>query len=184
MIIKKTSINECYEIIPNIFKDERGSFVKTFNKDIFIENKLETDFKEEYYSVSKKNVFRGMHFQIPPMDHTKIVYCISGNVLDVILDLRKGSLTYGKYQTFELNSETCNIIYIPTGLAHGFLTLSDSATMVYNVSSVHSSEHDCGVHWNSFEFNWPTSDMIISNRDNSFVNLKDFKSPFIYKGEF
>ena len=118
--LNPSKIPGCYEIQPAVFKDERGHFVKVFHEDTFKRHHLETDFTEEYYSVSLKNVLRGLHFQLPPKDHTKMVYCVEGEVIDVVVDLRIGSPTYGEFELFQLSAEKANIIYIPPGLAHGF----------------------------------------------------------------
>lgn len=178
MELIETAISGCYELQPVICKDNRGSFVKTFHTDIFAKYGLVTNFMEEYYSISKKNVLRGLHFQIPPKQHTKLVYCISGEVLDVVVDLRKQSDTYKQYQIFNISSEKTNMIYIPEGMAHGFFVLSDIATMMYKVTSVYSQENDCGVLWNSAGIPWPNMNPIVSNRDNTFSPLDNFKSPF------
>ncbi|MDQ0903911.1 dTDP-4-dehydrorhamnose 3,5-epimerase [Paenibacillus sp. V4I7] len=181
MKINQTGIPDCFEIIPNRFVDERGHFVKTFHSEVYLESGLETNFVEQYYSHSKKGVLRGLHFQTPPKEHNKLVYCISGNVMDVVVDLREGSPTYGKYEIFELNDVTHSIIYIPSGLAHGFIVLSESATLMYNVSSVYSAQCDTGIHWDSLLIPWPIKYPIISKRDSDFVRFSDFKSPFVYR---
>jgi dTDP-4-dehydrorhamnose 3,5-epimerase len=178
--IRQTKIPGCLEILPQKLKDKRGFFVKTFHKDMFRKYLLETDFVEEYYSFSYKRVLRGLHFQVPPMDHVKLVYCISGKVLDVVVDLRIGSPTYGEFEMFDLSSEKANMIYIPKGLAHGFYVLSDNAIMVYKVSTFYSPEHDTGILWNSVGIPWPDEKPIISKRDSEFLSFKDFKSPFFY----
>jgi dTDP-4-dehydrorhamnose 3,5-epimerase len=157
--------------------DTRGIFLKTYHKGMFDELGLQFDFQETYYSVSKKDVIRGMHFQTPPADHQKIVYVTDGEILDILLDLRKKSRSYGKFITIKLN-ELGSSIYIPKGLAHGFLTLSESATVVYNVSSVYSQENDTGILWSSFGFEWPVTSPIISERDKKFMELKNFVTPF------
>ena len=176
--INKSDIEGCFEIIPKVFNDFRGSFVKVFHETTFQEAGLENNFAEEYYSKSFKGVIRGLHFQTPPDDHTKLVYCIDGSVYDVVVDLRVGSKTYGKFQALNLNSRDANMIYIPTGLAHGFCSLSDSATLVYKTSTVHSPSKDSGILWNSIGINWPCENPIISERDKSFIDFKSFKSPF------
>jgi dTDP-4-dehydrorhamnose 3,5-epimerase len=176
----ETKIPGCYEFQLNVFKDERGSFVKTFHQDIFSSYQLETNFAEEYYSVSHRNVLRGLHFQLPPQEHTKIAYCVQGQVLDVVVDLRVGSPTYGKFETFDLSAEKANLIYIPPGLAHGFYVISEMAIMMYKVSTVYSSEHDRGILWNSAGIPWPSTNPIVSKRDSSFATLSDFNSPFVY----
>ena len=180
--IKGTTIPGCYEIEPFMFTDERGIFVKVFHQDTFAENGLETHFAEEYYSISHQRVLRGLHFQIPPRHHTKLVYCISGNVIDAVVDLRLGSPTYGKYETFELSSEEANMIYIPPGLAHGFYVVSPSAIVVYKVSTVYSPEHDSGIRWDSIGIPWPDRHPVTSSRDNELLAFSDFSSPFRYHG--
>jgi dTDP-4-dehydrorhamnose 3,5-epimerase len=176
--INKSEIEGCLEIIPKVFNDDRGSFVKVFHDTAFQKAGLENNFAEEYYSKSLKGVIRGLHFQTPPDDHVKLVYCIDGSVQDVVVDIRVGSKTYGKFQVFNLNSNDANMIYIPTGMAHGFCSLSDSATLIYKTSTVHSPNNDSGILWNSIGINWPFENPIISERDKSFVDLHSFKSPF------
>ena len=178
--IKQTKIPGLFEILPHIIKDERGLFIKSFHQDIFKKNGLTADFVEEYYSFSYKEVLRGLHFQLPPMDHVKIVYCVLGKVLDAVVDLRVGSPTYGEFETFELSAEKANMIYIPKGLAHGFYVLSKSAIMVYKVTTVYSPEHDTGILWNSVPIPWPDKNPLVSKRDSEFKPFKDFKSPFTY----
>jgi len=181
--IRQTKIPGCFELLPKLFKDERGSFVKTFHENVFKENGLETHFSEEYYSFSHKRVLRGLHFQLPLMDHVKLVYCVYGRVLDAVVDLRVGSPAYGNFETFELSAEQANMVYIPKGLAHGFYVLSEGAIMMYKVTTVYSPEHDTGILWRSANIPWPDERPIISKRDSEFIALENFKSPFIYKGE-
>jgi dTDP-4-dehydrorhamnose 3,5-epimerase len=176
--LKKTKIAGLFEVIQQPFYDERGSFVKKYHEDIFKENDLETNFKEQYYSISKKGVFRGFHFQTPPEDHVKLVYCLQGEVVDIVIDIRKNSPTYGQYVTFELSGEKGNSVYIPKGCAHGFYVNSEEAILVYNVSTVYSPQHDAGIHWSSIKHPVLNSDMIISERDNQFSSLENFDSPF------
>lgn len=180
--LKDTTIKGCYEITPRIQQDQRGFFVKTFHKDIFASQKLVTEFTEEYYSVSHKGVLRGLHFQTPPADHIKMVYCVLGEVMDVVVDLRIGSPTYGQYASFELTAKKANMIYIPKGLAHGFYVTSEQAILMYKVTTVYSPEHDTGIRWNSVGIPWPDTAPIISRRDNSFGEFADFISPFRYGG--
>ncbi len=179
MNVIENKISGCFELQPKIFKDKRGLFVKVFHDTLFNELGLCVNFKEEFYSISKKNVLRGMHFQLPPNDHEKLVYCTSGSVIDVVLDLRCSSPTYGEFMQFTLSSEKRNSIYIPKGLAHGYYVTSNDATIVYKASSIHSIESDSGVKWNSFGMAWPSTKIIISDRDQSFETLDSFKSPFL-----
>jgi dTDP-4-dehydrorhamnose 3,5-epimerase len=168
MKLIETKLSGCYLIQPKVFRDGRGSFVKTFHNGIFRDYKLE------------KNVLRGLHFQIPPHDHTKLVYCLFGQVIDVVVDLRVGSPTYGKYETFELSQENAYLAYIPPGFAHGFCVTSKKAIMVYNVSTVYVPEHDSGIRWDSVDISWPVASPIISGRDQEFLAFAEFESPFVY----
>lgn len=176
----ETQLPGCLEIVPTKFQDQRGSFVKTFHAELFAKHGLATDFREQYYSVSARGSLRGMHFQIPPHDHDKLVYCIDGEVLDVVLDLRKGSPSFGAATSLNLSSEKANMVYVPRGLAHGFYVLSAHATMVYNVTSCHSPDHDSGIHWRSVPVSWPSDAPVVSDRDSLHPTLEDFASPFIF----
>ena len=129
--------------------------------------------------MSGKNVLRGMHFQRPPAAHDKLVYCPVGKVLDVVLDLRptaKGARS--RCFSHELSAQNREMLFIPAGCAHGFLALEDDSMMVYQTSTVHSPSHDAGVLWNSFGFDWPVKNPILSERDQKFPALCDFQSPF------
>lgn len=178
----ETPIGGCYEIRPRVLADLRGAFIKTFHKDVFAERGLVTEFAEEYFTVSRKGVVRGLHFQTPPMDHVKLVYCVRGEVFDVVVDLRRGSPTYGRHETFSLSAERGNMVYIPRGMAHGFCALTEGATMMYKVTTVYSPDHDGGVLWDSAGIAWPDRDPIISDRDMGFAGLDKFDSPFAYEG--
>lgn len=159
-------------------KDERGSFTKFYNSTIFSDANLQFELHEQYVSSSNKGVIRGMHFQLPPMQHKKIVYCLRGEVLDVVLDLRRNSGSFGKFAAFLLSEDSSTALFIPEGFAHGFLATTDNALMIYNVSSVYSPENDSGILWNSIGFDWPVSEPTISNRDRSFTEFEKFRSPF------
>lgn len=180
MELNKTKISGCYELVPKVFRDIRGTFIKTFHTEIFQSYGLDCQFAEEYYSCSYQNVLRGLHFQTPPKDHTKVVYCVMGSVMDVVVDLRVGSPTYGEFEVFDLNAETANLVYIPPGLAHGFYVKSDMAIVMYKVSTVYAPENDSGLLWNSVGIPWHIEDPIISKRDSEFVKFTDFDSPFVY----
>jgi len=170
----------CYEIQPRVLDDIRGRFVKVFHANVFLELGLEASFAEDYYSVSRKGVIRGMHFQAPPADHVKVAYCVQGGVFDVVLDLRVGSPTYGQAASFNVTAEKANLVYIPRGLAHGFCPVSEVATLVYKVSTVYSPEYDSGVLWNSIGIDWPVASAVLSERDRAFKPFSEFKSPFVY----
>ena len=182
--MKESKLPGCFELQANKLVDDRGAFVKTFHAPTFRALGLNTEFIEEYYSISDKNVVRGMHFQRPPDDHVKLVYCTSGLVMDVVIDLRKGSPTYGQHVVFELSSDKANMVYIPKGMAHGFCVLSDQATMVYNLSTVYSPECDSGVRWDTAGIDWPVITPIISSRDQDSFSLDEFDSPFTYERKY
>ena len=181
MRLTEIALPGCYEIQTNPLEDLRGRFVKVFHKEIFANLGLEINFAEEYCSVSYHRVLRGLHFQVPPHEHLKLVYCVEGRVLDVVVDLRVGSPQYGKFATIELSAQKGNMLYIAPGLAHGFYVLTDKAIMIYKVTSVYSAEHDTGILWNSAGIPWPDPQPIISPRDRGFVTLSEFLSPFRYE---
>ncbi|HAH30727.1 MAG TPA: dTDP-4-dehydrorhamnose 3,5-epimerase [Elusimicrobia bacterium] len=178
MRIINTGLTSVHIIEPTTHKDLRGSFAKFFNSREFGEAGLERDFRESYYSVSAKNVIRGMHFQVPPADHSKLVYVPHGAILDVVLDIRKKSKTYGKFIETELSGKNSRVIYIPKGCAHGFLSLEDGSVCVYMQTSVYSAANDCGIKWDSFGMDWPCSNPGLSDRDRSFLPLCEYTSPF------
>ncbi|MBS1584762.1 MAG: dTDP-4-dehydrorhamnose 3,5-epimerase family protein [Bacteroidetes bacterium] len=159
-------------------KDERGFFTKSFHDTLLKAAGINFVLKESYFSLSKKDVIRGMHFQTPPHQHSKIVFCPQGAILDVIIDLRKGSATYGQYCVQELSAENHLAYYIPEGFAHGFKALTDDAITYYLVSSEYSREHDTGIRFDSFGFDWQTEKPIISARDLSFEKITNFGTPF------
>ena len=157
--------------------DERGLFVKTFHSDWLASAGISVSFRESYYSQSHKQVIRGMHFQAPPHDHEKLVYVTSGEILDVILDLRSHEKTYGKFITLPLKEYGSSVL-IPKGCAHGFLTISKSATVVYNVTTEYNPQADQGIRWDSFGLDWPVTAPILSARDKGFIGFDQFQSPF------
>ena len=178
MEIIATELAGLQVIRPRVFEDVRGRFVKTFQAPAFREAGLPFEPQEEFFSTSAKDVLRGMHFQLPPAAHAKLVYCIAGRVLDVVLDLRKSSPTFGRSHARELNDQNRELLFIPIGFAHGFLALQAGATMVYQTSTVHAPAQEAGILWNSFRFDWPVKDPVLSERDRKFQALRDFKSPF------
>lgn len=180
MRVEEMNIPGCYQLFPQVRTDARGRFLKTFHKDVYAEHGLVTGFAEEYYSVSHKGVLRGMHFQTPPHAHFKLVYCLSGSVLDAIVDLRAGSPTYRQATTIELSVEAGNMLYIPPGMAHGFYALTDDAVMQYKVTTVYAPHNDAGIRWDSAGIDWPDTQPLVSERDAGFPRLEDYDSPFVY----
>lgn len=178
MQITKLPISGCHLIKPRVFKDVRGGFVKSLVVSQFNDHGLRSDFVEQYHSTSKEGVVRGMHFQTPPHDHAKFVYCAAGSVTDVLLDLRKSSATFGQVFSLKLTANSGHALYIAAGIAHGFVSLEEPALMIYNVTSEYAPENDSGIRWDSFGFDWGVIDPIMSNRDRDFPALTDFISPF------
>lgn len=182
-----TGLEGAFVIKPKIFSDERGGFVKQFNADLFKALQAGFDIQEAYFSSSKKGVLRGMHFQTPPHEHAKIVYVSSGRALDVIIDLRARSRTFKRFFSTELSASNSQILYIPKGFAHGFLSLEDDTRMHYMQTSVYEPKSDGGILYSSFGFDWDKealkygiSSFIISARDKGFESLDEF----IKKGVF
>jgi dTDP-4-dehydrorhamnose 3,5-epimerase len=173
-----SKVQGCKQIVLNRFEDKRGTFTKTFHEDIFKSADINMHVAEEYFTSSVKNVFRGMHFQIPPADHEKIVHCNIGVVTDFVVDLRTGSPTYGQYDAFELDGEKPKLIYIPKGLAHGFFVHSAMALMQYKVSTVYDLKCDTGLLYTSFDFSKDFRNTIVSDRDLGFSEFENFNSPF------
>jgi dTDP-4-dehydrorhamnose 3,5-epimerase len=175
---ESTGFSGLWLLRPRIAEDARGCFVKTYHKPAFQELGIAFDPKEEFYSTSARNAIRGMHFQSPPAAHAKLVYCLTGRVLDVALDMRKASSTYGLSFTRELSAANREMLFIPVGFAHGFLALADGTSMLYKTDAVHSPACDAGIAWDSFGFAWPVAKPVLSERDRSFPKWAEFQSPF------
>lgn len=180
MKVSPTSIPGCLLIDPFHAADPRGSFTKIFQHSAFSAAGLQTEWREEYFSVSRRGVLRGLHFQTPPHDHAKVVHCLAGTCLDAVVDLRLGSPAYGRHETFELDAARPRIVYIPSGLAHGFCATSDNSILLYRTSTEYEASHDCGIRWDSAGIPWPTENPILSDRDRGFAPMADFASPFRY----
>jgi len=163
---------------PAVRSDPRGRLVKTVEQNVFSEHGIPTAFAEQYYSVSANNVLRGLHFQIPPHDHDKLVTCVEGEVFDVVVDLRKGS-GYGHHESFELSGDRGDSVFVPSGCAHGFYVRSQLAIMFYNVTTLYAPSHDTGIRWDSVGVAWPARAPILSERDAAFAPLVEFKTPFV-----
>jgi len=179
MTFTETLLQGAWLVESTVKTDARGFFRKTFRADLFEARGLRMQVAEEYYSVSGANVVRGMHFQAPPHAVEKLVYCAAGAVLDVIVDLRIGSPTYGQHAAFELTEDNRLALFIPIGLAHGFLSLSAGSLLVYKCSSIYAPDHDRGVRWDSIGFVWPIKTPLVSVRDQALPALDGFNSPFV-----
>ena len=182
MKIFKTNIQDLVLYEPGFFKDQRGYFTETYNKNLF--NKIigKINFVQDNLSKSKKGTLRGLHFQKPPFDQAKMVRCIQGEILDVVVDLRNKSKTFGHYESFLLSGNSMKNLFIPRGFAHGFLVLSETAIFSYKVDNLYSKDHESGIIWNdnSLNIDWGDTNMnlIISQKDNNLPsfnpNLKYF----------
>lgn len=173
-----TPIPGCYIIKPRVLTDSRGGFVKLFHNHLFMELGLNSDFKEEYYSTSTKGVVRGLHFQTPPHHHVKCITCLNGAIFDVVVDLRKDSSAFGKHFSLEIKSTDPKLLYIPEGMAHGFMALADNTIFLNKTTTVFNSDHDSGIHVDSCGIEWPELPRILSEKDMNFMPLNKFKSPF------
>ena len=178
MKINKTFIEDLLIIEPQLFKDDRGFFYESYNK-----NNLDINivFVQDNESKSYKGVIRGLHFQAPPFEQTKLVRCVSGNILDVAVDLRTNSKTYGKSFSIELSSENNKQLFIPKGFAHGFQVLSETAIVNYKVDNFYNPKSDSGIIWNdkdlSIDWNLDLKP-ILSKKDLKLISFKELKSPF------
>lgn len=182
MKVEQTSIKDLVVIEPEIFYDSRGYFFESYNQNLFIKKLGDFKFVQENESKSSKGVLRGFHFQKPPFEQAKLVRCIEGEVLDVALDLRKNSSTYGKYEKVILSADNKKQFFIPRGFAHAFLVLSETAICSYKVDNIYVPKFDSGIIWNdpSLLINWGIDDskLIISDKDKNLDIFKNFESPF------
>jgi dTDP-4-dehydrorhamnose 3,5-epimerase len=175
-------------IKPKRFEDDRGWFSEIYNQKSFVDMGINVNFVQDNHSLSKPvGTVRGLHFQRPPRGQDKLVRCIAGRILDVAVDLRKGSPTYGQYVAAELSAENGHQLFIPIGFGHGFATLEPNCEITYKVSDTYAPECDGGIKWDdaTIAIDWqlpvgvtPT----LSGKDTILPLLKDFDSPFIYDG--
>lgn len=184
MDIIKTEIEGPLIIKPRIFEDKRGYFFESYNKRLFDNLVGPVNFVQDNESCSKKGVVRGLHFQLPPFTQAKLVRCVVGKVLDVAVDIRKNSPTYGKHVSVELSEENHLQFFIPHGFAHGFAVLSDTAIFQYKCDNYYAPESDAGINITdeSLKIDWHLGDtsLILSDKDKNHPLFKDFDSPFIF----
>ena len=182
MKLTKTNISGLTIIEPKVFYDSRGFYYESYNESNFDKYFGKINFIQDSESKSVKGVLRGFHFQRPPFDQSKLVRCVQGMVLDVVLDLRKKSSTFGKVESIILSSENKKQLYIPRGFAHAYLVLSDTAVFSYKIDNVYAPDYECGVIWNdpSLSIDWGINevDLIISDKDKKLDLLSNIKSPF------
>ena len=185
MEILTTEIKDVLIIEPKVYSDSRGYFFESFNaKDFSEKTGLDVKFVQDNESMSTYGVLRGLHFQLPPFSQAKLLRCVMGKVLDVAVDIRKGSPTYGKYVTCELTGDNHRMFFVPKGMAHGFCVLSDKAIFQYKCDEFYHPEAEGGIAWNDpdIAIPWPIplDDILLSERDKHHSLLKDFNSPFNY----
>ena len=180
MEIIKTPIEGLLAIKPKIFRDDRGNFFESWSKESFAKNGLNLDFVQDNQSLSSKGVLRGLHFQNPPFAQGKLVRVIKGAVLDVVVDIRKESSTYGKHFSIELNEENKTIFWIPPGFAHGFVTLEDHTIFTYKCTGVYNSASEEALIWSDKDLNidWGAIKPLVSDKDLVAGSFKNFKSQF------
>ena len=181
--VKKTDIEGVLIIEPKVFGDARGYFLESFNAKEFAEKTgLNINFVQDNESLSSYGVMRGLHFQNPPYTQSKLVRCVKGAVLDVAVDIRKGSPTYGKYVAVELTEDNHRQFFVPRGFAHGFAVLSETAVFQYKCDNFYAPQADGGISIldNSLGIEWkiPTDKAMLSDKDTKHALLKDFDSPF------
>lgn len=181
----KTSIDGLLIIEPKAFGDDRGFFMETYNRKRYEESGVSGVFVQDNVSVSKKGTLRGLHYQAPPFAQGKLVQVLKGRVLDVAVDIRFGSPTFGKYVAVELTAENKRQFWIPAGFAHGFLALEDDTIFSYKCTNFYAPEHDRGVLWSdpSIGIEWPlnSSERLISEKDKKHPLLKDIQREFFYQ---
>ena len=182
MKITETNIEGLVIIEPKVFGDSRGYFMETFQKNTFNSSVTETEFIQDNESKSSKGVLRGLHFQLPPYQQAKLVRVIEGEVLDVAVDLRKDSKTYGKHYSIFLSGENKKQFFVPRGFAHGFVVLSETAIFSYKVDNLYAPTHDSGILWNdetlNIDWNIDIELVQLSEKDKNLSSFKDFNSPF------
>lgn len=181
MEIIKTKIEGLLIIRPHVFEDERGYFFESYNKSKFMDAGLDLEFIQDNESKSQKNVLRGLHFQKPPYAQGKLVRVVKGAVLDVAVDLRVGSPTYGQWESVELSEENKLMYWVPPGFAHGFLTLRDETVFTYKCTQVYNKESEGSIFWNDSTLNidWKLqSEAILSDKDKVGEAFVNFISPF------
>ncbi len=181
--VKKTDIEGVLIIEPKVFGDARGYFLESFNAKEFAEKTgLNINFVQDNESMSSYGVMRGLHFQRPPYTQSKLVRCVKGAVLDVAVDIRKGSPTYGKHVAVELTEENHRQFFVPRGFAHGFAVLSEVAVFQYKCDNFYAPQADGGISIldSSLGIDWkiPTEKALLSEKDTKHALLKDFDSPF------
>lgn len=176
----ETGIKDLWVVQPKVFSDARGYFFESYKKKSFLEKGIQVDFVQDNQSLSSKNVLRGLHFQLPPFAQGKLVRVIRGAVLDVALDIRKNSETFGKHFSIELTEENFTMLWIPEGFAHGFATLSDNTIFSYKCTNYYEKLAEQTILWNDNDLNidWRIDEPLLSDKDCQGQRFSEFISPF------
>ena len=176
MKVESFNIEGLLLLAPEVFYDDRGYFLETFNEARYAEFGIKKHFTQDNFSFSKKGVLRGLHYQAPPFEQGKLVSVFLGKVLDVAVDIRAGSPTFGKYVSVELSEENKKQLWIPAGFAHGFVVLSDFALFAYKCTNAYSKEHDRGILWNdpALGIDWQIENPIVSEKDSHLPILEEY----------
>lgn len=181
MEIRPLKLAGSFEIELRRISDERGYFQRLYDAETFAAHGLQTAWEHDSQSFNlKRDTVRGLHFQLPPYDETKLVRCARGRIWDVLVDLRRESETYGRWEAVELSEANGKCLYIPKGFAHGFRTLSDDSVVVYKIDAPYHAPSASGIRWNDPDLNvaWQIEDPVISARDTELPLFRDFVSPF------
>lgn len=180
MKIIETGFKGLFALEPDVFEDQRGYFFEAWNYERFKQYGLDVNFVQDNQSMSGANVLRGLHFQLPPWEQGKLVRVISGSVLDVALDLRKAEPTYGQYFKYHISAQKKNMLWLPPGFAHGFLTLEENTIFFYKCSQIYNKESEASIAWFDPQLNidWGIENPIVSEKDKNAPLFKDFNSPF------
>lgn len=180
MEVIKTKIPDLYIVKPAVFEDHRGYFFESYNKENFLRNGIDHNFVQDNESKSSKGVLRGLHFQEPPFAQGKLVRVMKGSVLDVAVDIRKNSPTYGKWASVELTQDNKWMYWVPPGFAHGFVTLEDNTVFFYKCTNVYNKNSEGSILWCDPDLNidWKVENPILSDKDKTSPLFKDFVSPF------
>lgn len=180
---KRLEIPDLILIEPTVFSDERGFFMETYKYADFVKFGIDSSFFQDCSSLSlKKGTIRGLHYQKAPMEQGKLVRVLSGEIFDVVVDIRNGSPSYGKWLSVILSAENKKMLYVPAGFAHGFCTLLDLSAVVYKCTNIYSQELYRGIIWNDPEIgiNWPIKKPILSEKDSKLPTLEEADNNFIY----
>jgi dTDP-4-dehydrorhamnose 3,5-epimerase len=173
---QRLEIPEVILCTPLVLEDERGWFFEAYHQREFTQGGIPDAFVQDNVSYSVAGTLRGIHYQVPPMAQAKLVRCVSGSILDVAVDLRKNSPTFGKWVARELSDQNRENLYVPEGFGHAFQVLGDGAEISYKISTLYSPEFEFGVHWNDeqLSIDWPLRDtMVVSSKDSNLPRLKE-----------